>query len=194
MELVLIIGLAIATAAAGLIGTIEGFGRLRRLYELGGEQHWDRLGDAVELLHGHDEHGQHVLEGRRQGVWLHVSADGPWMVVRGRIDAPLPSGLQIRRRARGLARRSLKTGNPLLDGSLHISGPPEAAALLQDASLVAPLLEVVHAWPESHVDERYVVLRYPDALGRELEPRCAEVVALVRGLRSARSARRESAP
>lgn len=187
MEMLLVLALAVLLLGGGALLAVEGFQRLRRLYELGGEQHWGRLGEAVGLLHGHSDQEQHVLEGQRGGVWLRVHAEGAWMVVRGRIDAPMPAGLSICRRQRGRAgRRGLRTGSPLLDSTLHIEGPPAAAALLRDPELAAPLLRVLHAWPGSRVDERHVVLRYPDALGRELDARCQDVVDLICGLRAAR--------
>lgn len=185
MEALLIIALVVLLLGGGVLAAVEGFQRLRRLYELGGEQHWERLAEEVGLLHGHTDEEQHVLEGQRGGVWLRVHAEGAWMVIRGRIDAPMPAGLSVRRR-RGLERRGVQTGNPLLDGTLHVSGASGAAPLLQDPELVAPMLSVLHAWPGSVVDERHVVLRYPDALGRELDARCQDVIDLICGLRAAR--------
>lgn len=185
METLLILALVVLLLGGTVLLAVEGFQRLRRLYELGGEQHWERLAEEIGLLHGHSERDQHVLEGQRGGVWLRVHAEGAWMVVRGRIDAPMPAGLDIRRRLQ-LGRRGLRTGNPLLDSTLHVSGTPAAVPMLQDPALVAPMLSVLHAWPGSFVDERHVVLRYPDALGRELDGRCQDVIDLICGLRAAR--------
>ncbi|MFT4975353.1 MAG: hypothetical protein ACI8S6_001240 [Myxococcota bacterium] len=185
MDLAVIVALLSVLGGGSVLLAVEGLGRLRRLYEQGGEQHWARLGAAVGLLHGHGDQGEHILEGQREGVWLNVTADGVWMVVRGRIDAPMPAGLEIRRRRRLSARHRLHTGNPLLDSTLDIAGSQPAAALLQDPELVAPIMGVVHAWPDAAIDERYVVLRYPDALGRELDGRCQEVIDAVLALRAA---------
>ena len=189
MEMLLILALGAALLVGTALATIEGFNRLKLLYEQGGDQHWGRLADEVGLLHSHNDQGQHVLEGQRGGVWLRVHAEGAWMIIRGRIDRPMPAGLDVRRRrGRGRRRRGLRTGSPLLDSTLRVSGGPDAVPMLQDPALAAPMLEVLHAWPGSYVDERYVVLRYPDALGRELDARCQEVIDLICGLRDARSA------
>lgn len=158
------------------------FQRLKQLYILGGEQHWDRLGARVRLLHGHSAQGGHVLDGLREGVWLHVEPEGAWMVIRGRIEVPMPAGLSVVNR--GTA-RGLRLGSPVLDGLVCAQGDREAAVLLRDPELAGPLLAVVHAWPGSFVDTRQVTLRCPDAMGRALEARCAEVIALVIALRQA---------
>ncbi len=182
--MILILGVLVASALL-LAGTAS-FGRLRRLYHLGGEQHWDRLGARVGLLHGHSARGGHVLDGLRSGVWLHVEAEGAWMVVRGRIEAPMPPGLSVVHR--DLApERGLRVGSPVLDGLICARGDEAAVpALLRSPGLAGPLLAVVHAWPGSTVDARQVTLRYPDAMGRELEERCVEVIALVVALRECR--------
>ncbi|MDG1483144.1 MAG: hypothetical protein P8R54_26380 [Myxococcota bacterium] len=167
-----------------LLGGAAVIRRLERLYTLGGEQHWDRLGARVQLLHGHSAQGGHVLDGLRDGVWLHVEPEGPWMVIRGRIEAQMPAGLSVINR--GTARvRGLRVGSPVLDGLVCVQGGLEAAVLLRDPDLAGPLLAVVHAWPGSLVDTRQVTLRCPDAMGRALEARCAEVIALVVALRQA---------
>ncbi|MFT5680414.1 MAG: hypothetical protein ACI8RZ_001320 [Myxococcota bacterium] len=180
---ILILGVLVAGGGFLLAG-VEGVRRLRRLYDLGGEQHWDRLGAQVGLLHGHSAQGGHVLDGLREGVWLHVEAEGAWMVIRGRIEAAMPPGLSVVHRSR-TGEAGLRVGSPVLDGLICAAGGAEATALLQDPDLAGALLAVVHAWPGSFVDVRQVTLRYPDAMGRSLEARCLEVIALVVALRQA---------
>jgi hypothetical protein len=175
MWTVLPLALALFVGLGAVLLVLEGVRTLQVLYEQGGEQHWRRLADRL-----------HMLDGQRDGVWLHVSAEGPWMVVRGRIEAPMPAGLRILRRESALhVERALHTGNPIADAHLHVEGDPFAARLLCRAELVATMMAVVHADPGSVIEERYVVLRYPDALGRELEGRCARVVELIHALRQA---------
>lgn len=184
MEVLLIV-VVLTLAGGSVLLAVEGTTRLRTLYDQGGEVHWNRLAATVQLMHGHSERGQHLLEGRRDGVWMHVEANGSWMIVRGRLDVQMPSGFLVRRWKTLSPRASLRTGSPLLDSTLHISGEPASAQLLRSPALVAPMMSVVHAWPGSFVDERHVVLRYPDALGRHLDERCQEVVELVLALRGA---------
>lgn len=193
MEVLLIL-MVLTLAGSGVLLAVEGTTRLRTLYDHGGEVHWDRLAAAVQLMHGHSERGQHILEGRRDGVWMNVIAEGSWMVVRGRLDVQMPSGFFVRRWKSLAQRPSLRTGSPLLDSTLHISGDQEVARILSRPTLVAPMMAVVHAWPGSFVDERHVVLRYPDALGRRLDERCQEVVDLVLALRAAQQHTRLSKP
>src|SRR5688500_15471059 len=109
----LVLSFLVIAALVGGLGllAVEAFWTLRALYERGGEHHWDMLAARLGLLHGHDDRGGHVLDGQVNGVWLHVSAEGAWMVVRGRIEALLPTGTRIvhRQYARG---PGLRTGNP----------------------------------------------------------------------------------
>ena len=167
-----------------LVGA-EGMGRLRALYNQGGERHWDLLGVRVGLLHGHDAMGGHALDGQRRGVWVHVEAEGAWMIIRGRIEVPMPDGLRVVHREIG-GSGGIKVGSPVLDGLIFAEGAPQTTHLLRDPELAGALLAVVHAWPGSAVDTRHVTLRYPDTLGRQLEERCEEVVMLVEAIRTAR--------
>ncbi len=184
MVAAILILVALAAGGALLLAGAEVIRRLERLYILGGEQHWDRLGTRVRLLHGHSAQGGHVLDGLRDGVWLHVESEGAWMVIRGRIEARMPAGLSVVHRSRS-GEDGLWVGSPVLDGLVCARGGLDVTALLQDPDLAGALLAVVHAWPGSFVDDRKVTLRYPDAMGRELEARCLEVIALVVALRQA---------
>ena len=184
MQVIILTLVVIFIGSVTLLAGAEGLGRLRRMYEQGGERHWSLLGDQVGLLHGHNARGGHVLDGQRRGVWLHVEAEGAWMVIRGRIEVPMPSRLAVVHHSLGTA-PSVVVGSPVLDGLVHVQGEPPAVSLLQDPELAGALLTVVHAWPGSAVDERYVTLRYPDALGRQLPERCEDVIALVEALRAA---------
>ena len=184
MQVIILVLAVILGCVALLFSGIEGIGWLRRLYEQGGEQHWDLLGAQVGLLHGHSARGDHVLDGQRCGVWLHVEAEGAWMVIRGRIEVPMPPRFAVVHRRRG-ASPGVLVGSPVLDDLVHVQGDPPAASLLQDPELAGVLLAVVHAWPGSAIDERHVTLRCPDALGRQLMAQCDEVVALVEALRVA---------
>ena len=178
--------LALFVGVGAVLLVLEGVRTLQVLYEQGGEQHWRRLAERLHMLYGRDDQGGHVLDGQHDGVWLHVSAEGPWMVIRGRIEAPMPAGLRVlRREGRRAGTPSLHTGNPIADAHLHVEGDQLAARLLRRAELVATVMAVVHADPGSIIEERYVVLRYPDDLGRSLEVRCARVVELIHALRQA---------
>ena len=106
------------------------------------------------------------------------------MVIRGRIEVPMPPRFRVVHHSFG-AEPSVVVGSPVLDGLVHVQGEPPAVSLLQDPELAGALLAVVHAWPGSAIDERYVTLRYPDALGRQLPERCEEVISLVEALRAA---------
>ncbi|MEL6342787.1 MAG: hypothetical protein AAFV53_06615 [Myxococcota bacterium] len=187
LTLLIVFG-AVAVTIGGVLAVLGGAAHLKFLYEQGGEQHWSLLADRVGLLHGHDDQGRHVLDGSREDIWLHAHAEGSWMVVRGRIDAPLPPTLRITHTRERPQRPRLRTGNPILDAHARVEGDTRALTLLEDPDLAGALLAVVHAWPGSHVDARYVTLRCPDAMGRRLEDRCEDVIALVHALR--RAARR----
>ncbi len=175
--------LIVALLAGGVLMVLEASAKVRRLYKQGEARQWRQLAKRLALTHGRDESNHHMLDGRRQGVWLRVWAEGVKMVVQGRIEATMPAGLQVL--CHDAARGGLRLGNPVLDGLVHAAGGEGTIALLSDPDLTAPLLTVVHAHPGSVVDERHVVLRYTDALGRELDERCQEVVELVQALRQA---------
>lgn len=184
VQLFILMLVVILGGSAALLLGAEVMARVRRMYAHGEDRHWDLLGDRVRLLHGHNSCGDHVLDGHRSGVWLHVEAQGSWMVIRGRIEAAMPARFGVAHRGLGAA-PGVIVGSPILDGLVDVSGDPSAAAVLQDPDLTAALLAVIHAWPRSTIDERYVTLRSPDAMGRQLEDRCQEVIALVEALRVA---------
>jgi len=159
------------TGPVGLLDpgrTLELALRLGRSLVEAAEAPWTGLARSrgLQLAHSRDGEGR-TLSGRVGEVDVKVvlgadphDPDAPQTRVTASISPPLPGGLRLRGRARGVPRAGISTGDPVLDGVVDVvtSDPDLARAVLAQGELTGPVLELLHGHPGSTVHPRGVVL------------------------------------
>lgn len=165
------------------------------------EEPWRRIAASCGLeIEGVASLERRVLVGVVGGVELRVNqgidrdSDQPRTQVTATISPMLPGGLRVRARQRGVAAGGVGAGDPVLDSVVDVQATDVAAArwILQQDEVIAPLLEVLHAHPDSYVHPRAVILSMPGLVEADLPALVHKAVALARVLSAA--AARSGAP